>query len=96
MQSVAKKFEHQLNGYLQTINDLLEEQEINPQQFLHMAVNQIKRNNKLLEIFQKNPLCRIRIISYSTNGRGVVDTLWKRMSISDRISRISQNIIQKP
>ena len=55
MQSVAKKFEHQLNGYLQTINDLLEEQEINPQQFLHMAVNQIKRNNKLLEIFQKNP-----------------------------------------
>ena len=55
MQAIAKKFESQLNGYLQTINDLLEEQEINPQQFLHMAVNQIKRNNKLLDIFQKNP-----------------------------------------
>jgi len=53
---VSRKFEDQLSKYyLQTITDLLEEQEINPQQFLHMAVNQIKRNNKLLEIFQKNP-----------------------------------------
>ena len=53
---IAKKFENQLSKYyLQTIHDLLEEQEINPQQFMHMAVNQIKRNNKLLEIFKTNP-----------------------------------------
>ena len=53
---IAKKFENQLSKYyLQTIHDLLEEQEINPQQFMHMAVNQIKRNNKLLDIFKSNP-----------------------------------------
>lgn len=53
---IAKKFENQLSKYyLQTINDLLEEQEINPHQFMHMAVNQIKRNNRLLDIFKSNP-----------------------------------------
>ena len=52
---VSKRFETQLGGYLQTIHDLLEEQEINPQQFLHMAINQIKRNKKLLSVFEKNP-----------------------------------------
>jgi len=53
---IAKKFENQLSKYyLQTIHDLLEEQEINPQQFMHMAVNQIKRNSRLLEIFKSNP-----------------------------------------
>ena len=53
---IATKFETQLSKYyLQTIQDLLEEQEINPQQFLHMAVNQIKRNSRLLQVFQKNP-----------------------------------------
>ncbi len=52
---ISKRFETQLGGYLQTIHDLLEEQEINPQQFLHMAINQIKRNKKLLSVFEKNP-----------------------------------------
>ena len=53
---LAVKFENQLSKYyLQTINDLLQEQEINPQQFMHMAVNQIKRNSRLLQVFQKNP-----------------------------------------
>ncbi len=53
---LAIKFENQLNRfYLSTINDLLQEQEINPQQFLHMAVNQIKRNPKLLQVFKDNP-----------------------------------------
>jgi|TARA_B110000908_G_C10251193_1_gene452163 recombination protein RecT len=53
---IAIKFENQLSKfYLQTIKDLLEEQEINPQQFIHMAVNQIKRNSKLLQVFNKNP-----------------------------------------
>ena len=53
---IAKKFETQLSKYyLQTIHDLLEEQEINPQQFMHMAVNQIKRNSRLLDIFKSNP-----------------------------------------
>jgi recombination protein RecT len=52
---LAVKFENQLNKYyLQTIKDLLEEQEINPQQFMHMAVNQIKRNPRLLQVFQNN------------------------------------------
>ena len=50
------KFENQLSKYyLPTIHDLLEEQEINPNQFLHMAVNQIKRNSRLLKVFQDNP-----------------------------------------
>jgi len=53
---IAIKFENQLSKYyLQTIKDLLEEQEINPQQFIHMAVNQIKRNSRLLQVFNKNP-----------------------------------------
>lgn len=53
---IAIKFENQLSKYyLQTIQDLLEEQEINPHQFLHMAVNQIKRNPRLLGVFQKSP-----------------------------------------
>ncbi len=53
---IALKFESQLSKYyLQTIKDLLEEQEINPQQFIHMAVNQIKRNSRLLQVFNKNP-----------------------------------------
>jgi|TARA_B100001094_G_scaffold302406_1_gene329561 recombination protein RecT len=53
---IALKFESQLSKYyLQTIKDLLEEQEINPQQFMHMAVNQIKRNSRLLQVFTKNP-----------------------------------------
>jgi len=53
---IAIKFESQLSKYyLQTIKDLLEEQEINPQQFIHMAVNQIKRNSRLLQVFNKNP-----------------------------------------
>ena len=53
---IATKFETQLSKYyLQTIQDLLEEQEINPHQFLHMAVNQIKRNPRLLNVFQKSP-----------------------------------------
>ena len=52
---IAIKFENQLSKYyLQTIKDLLEEQEINPQQFIHMAVNQIKRNSRLLQVFNKN------------------------------------------
>ena len=52
---LAVKFENQLSKYyLQTINDLLQEQEINPQQFMHMAVNQIKRNSRLLQVFQKS------------------------------------------
>jgi|TARA_R110000824_G_scaffold166918_1_gene343708 recombination protein RecT len=56
MKEIVQKFETQLSKhYLQTIKDLLEEQEINPQQFMQMAVNQIKRNNKLLQIFQTNP-----------------------------------------
>lgn len=56
MKEVAQKFENQLNKYyLQTIQDLLEEQEINPHQFMHMAVNQIKRNSRLLDVFKKNP-----------------------------------------
>ena len=56
MKEIALKFETQLSKYyLQTIKDLLEEQEINPQQFMQMAVNQIKRNSKLLQIFQTNP-----------------------------------------
>ena len=53
---LTKKFEDQLaTHYLQTIKDLLDEQEINAQQFMHMAVNQIKRNPKLVDVFQKNP-----------------------------------------
>ena len=53
---IAIKFENQLSKhYLQTIQDLLEEQEINPQQFMQMAVNQVKRNSKLLEVFKNNP-----------------------------------------
>ena len=53
---IAQKFETQLSKYyLETINDLLQEQEINPQQFMQMAVNQIKRNSKLLEVFKNNP-----------------------------------------
>lgn len=53
---LAIRFENQLNQYyLETINDLLQEQEINPQQFLHMAVNQIKRNPRLIQVFKTNP-----------------------------------------
>ena len=53
---IAKKFENQLSKYyLQTIKDLLEEQEINPHQFMQMAVNQIKRNSRLLDVFKSNP-----------------------------------------
>lgn len=53
---IAQKFENQLSKYyLQTIKDLLEEQEINPHQFMQMAVNQIKRNARLLDVFKSNP-----------------------------------------
>ena len=52
---LVQKFDGQLQNYLNTIKDLLEEQEINPQQFMIMASNQVKRNDKLIEIFSKNP-----------------------------------------
>ena len=53
---LANKFETQLSKYyLQAIQDLLAEQEINPHQFIHLAVNQIKRNPRLLSVFQKSP-----------------------------------------
>ena len=52
---LVQKFDSQLKGYLQTINDLLVEQDINPQQFMIMASNQVKRSDRLIDIFSKNP-----------------------------------------
>ena len=52
---IIKKFETQLNGYLQTITTLVEKQDLTAEQFMGMAVNQVKRNPKLLKVWQNNP-----------------------------------------
>jgi phage RecT family recombinase len=54
--STIQRFNHYLDNYKQGIlPDLLKKHNIEPSQFVHIVVSEIKKNEKLLNAFQENP-----------------------------------------
>tara|TARA_R110002110_G_scaffold35750_2_gene120077 strand:- start:52 stop:939 length:888 start_codon:yes stop_codon:yes gene_type:complete len=55
VKETIKSVESNLNAYADLLGDLLAQHALSPRQFIGMALNAVKRNDKLIEVASKNP-----------------------------------------